>query len=276
MLSRTRVLGLSLLALMAVGAFASASAYATGSRAAGPFWYRKSGTTQVKISQQPQPESFKGKGGTQSLNGTIAGLETEIQSSSDVASGEIYNNPVQGQAKIQITYNSPKLVKPVGLAEKCEVKVGSNNVVKLWAHLAWKWNGEPKQLKIQPQSSEQKWEIIFTSTEIPIQQQTEKLPSGIFTEIELGKNCGVLSGLKNKVEGNEVGLPSVNGVASPLETPSTELTVQTPPTGPYLQHWSNGFVWIGSKVGLVFGGNPATLVGQNVLVSPNEIEVQEL
>ncbi len=249
MLYRARAMWLGLLAMLLVGAFASAPALA----GPGPFWYhRAAGTqTQEKITQQ-SPETFKGKGEEQKLTGKISTTEIEINAPSVETEGEVYNNKFQGQIKVKLHYISPHLVKPS--LEGCEVKVGQNNFVRVGGHLAWKWNGEAKQLTEQQQWKVQSPDIIFTPNEI---QQGTKTLTGEFTTITLsGTTCGVLLGTF-KVEGTEAGEPIQ---PSGINVFSKTLKLATP-EGKKKQHFWNGVEQVGVETGLKFAGNPANLVG---------------
>jgi hypothetical protein len=266
MMSKARVLWLGLLAMVLVGAFASAPAYAGG-----PFWYHSNdgGKTQAKISSQ-SPETFKGKGGVQILKGTLnkeKPTEVELESENVEAEGEIYNTQLQGQVKIILKYATPKLLKPE--LKECKVSLGQVNTVRLYAELAWTWDGTPGQLTIQPQFPTQLPDLIF----LPVAQQqgAETLPSASFTTITFsGSGCGVLIGTF-KVEGSEVGAPTPKNIGEW----SKELNIKTA-EGTFLQHFWNGKKYVGVKVGLLFGGNPASLIGETKVAAPNqEIAVLE-
>lgn len=264
MLSRARVMWLGLLAMLLVGAFASAPAFAGG-----PFWYhREAGkqASQAKIAQQ-KPETFTGKGEEQKLKGTLVALATEITSKSVETEGEIYNNQLQGQIKVKLLYIEPKLVEPK--IAGCEVKVGQVNHASAIGHLAWTWNGEPKQLKEQPQWKVQSPDIIFTPKEI--QQGAKELPKGVFSTVTLS-NCGVLNGTFN-VEGSTVGTPIQ---PEGINAFSTSLKLSTP-EGKKKQHFFNGTENVGVETGLIFGGNSASLVGTttNTIVGGQEVGMLE-
>ena len=132
---------LGLLAMLVVGSFAAASASAQG-----PFWYHRPLNGQgkgVKLSGQ-EPEEVRGSGGEATLEGEVTGVgAVEISASQVQVKGIIYNNDQQGQAKLEIAYAQPRLVKP-SLAN-CNVTVGPKNVVKVFGHLAWTWNGTTEQ-----------------------------------------------------------------------------------------------------------------------------------
>jgi hypothetical protein len=260
----TRAIVLGFLALLTVGSFGASAAFAE----AGPFWHSraKGGTGNgVKI-EEKAPEQFNGEGAEQILKGTIAELATEITAKSVQAKGIIYNNnALQGQIKVLLIYHEPKLVKPI--EEGCEVKIGTNNEVKAEGHLAWKWNGTKAQLEEKQQKVTQKPDIIFTPA--PIKAGETKLPEGKFTEITLGKSCGVLVGTF-AVKGSQ----SVTTKPANIEEWSTTLTTIFP--GWKQQHFWNGTEFVGVEPGLVFGKNTATLTGSVESQSAvNEISVFE-
>jgi hypothetical protein len=266
MQSRIRAVMLGLLAVMLAGSVMAATASAN--LAAGPFWHhRPIGETKNTIGEKVEakaPENFKGSGGKQILLGELAGDKVEIAAESDSVVGALFNNANQGQIKFNITYNSPKLEKPV--ISGCEVKIGTNNVVQVKGHLDWKWNGEPKQLT-EPKQVEagQTPDILFSAVEP--QAGTTELKEGTFTTITL-TTCGVLNG-KFNVTGSEAGIPNRK-----IEEWSRKLAVRTlePQEGFFLQHDWTGAANTGFKVPLVFGNKPASLIGQN----ETESEQQEL
>jgi hypothetical protein len=271
-LSRIRAVMLGLLAMMLVGSFAAASASAE----AGPFWHKRAvgGKGEGEKISESAKESFTSKGGTQTLNGKISSTPVEIvANSTEGEGGEIYNNSKQGQIEFKNFYKEPHLVKPE--LKGCEVKVGKENKVPLKGHLMWKWNGEKKQLEEQPQK-EQTVDIGFTVVEPGAQkEEVDFTKDGTFTSITFsGSGCGVLAGTFN-VNGSDVAIPNRK-----LEEFSRTLNVRTlanPRSGSefnevYLQHYWNGSAFEGIKLGLVFGSEPASLVGQ----TENESTTNEL
>jgi hypothetical protein len=247
-INRVRTIVLGVLAMLTVGSFAAASASAEP----GPFWYHRSGccTTPMKI-EQPKDEQFQGKGGRQILEATIGGREVEIESPLVQIKGRIYNNALQGQIKVTIIYHNPTLLKPV--LKPCEVKVGTNNEVQAFGHLAWKYQGNTSELTEQPQLK-QKPDIIFTPKEI--EEGAKELPKGEFTKITFtGSGCGVLTG-SSTVKG------SVSALINPpeLEIWSTQLKVSTP--GWTRQHFWNGKEAIEVEPKLIVGELGAKLVGE--------------
>lgn len=257
---------LGFLTLLAVGSFGISSASAAIE--AGPFWHHRAlkGEGAGEKIAEAKPETFSGEGGEQLLKGTLEGMETEITAKSVQAKGIIYNNALQGQIKVLLKYHEAKLLKPV--LKECLVKVGVNEEVKAEGHLAWKWNGEAKQLEEEPKKDNQKPDIIFTPTQI--KAGDTKLPEGKFTEIVFtGAGCGVLVGA-HIVKGSQ----SVNTKPANLEEWSTTLVTEFP--GWKQQHFYNGKVFIGVNPELIFGKNAAILTGSVTSIAPaQEISVFE-
>jgi hypothetical protein len=258
---------LALLAVMLAGSVMAA----TASAEPGPFWHHRAigGEGEGAKIEPAKPENFKGGGGVQTLKGEISGTPIEITSSQVQIKGAIFNLPSQGQIKLEIVYNQPTLVKPV--LKGCTVTVGPNNsnIVQIKGHLMWKWDGSEKQLTEQPQEH-QKWDIGFTAIE-PQQGETE-LKRGTFTVVNFtGSGCGVLAS-KVAVTGSAVGIPS----PSQLKEWSTSLAVRTVDVKKIQQHFWDGKEFQGTKLGLNFGPNEATLIGQtNVTAEQQEVAVFE-
>ncbi len=267
-ISRTKVLVFGLLALVLVGAVAGASASASP----GPFWYhRPVGETLgsgVKVAASA-PESFKGVGGEQRLLGTIGKEEVEITASSVQVKGAISNNAFQGQVKLELIYNQPRLIKPTSLASTCVVKVGENNIVQVKGHLMWKYKKGGSELTEQGAAG-QKPEIVFTPKEIA--QGATALPGGVFTEIHFSTSgCGLFPPVA-PVEGSQIGYGSPSG----LGEWSTNLAVRTTGGTEELVHFWNGEKNVEGKVGLKFDKNESSLIGQTeVKANQQEIAVKE-
>jgi hypothetical protein len=259
-LARTVVLGF--LALLAVGSFGASTAYGE----AGPFFHHRAigGKGEGEKVEAKSPETFSGEGGEQVMTGTIAGSGIEITAKSVQAKGILYNNALQGQAKLLQKYHEPKLVKPT---LKCEVKMGENNELKVFIHLAWKWNGTTKQLE-EPSQGNQKPTGVGVPNEIA--SGSERLPEGSFTTITLsGTGCGVLSG-SFKINGSISAFPKPANV----EEWSKKVAVVFP--GWKQMHFWNGKTFIGVETGLTFAGNPASYNGQSeVSTAAQEIAVFE-
>lgn len=243
-----RHLLLGLLALLLVAAAVPGAAFAE----AGPFWHHRAvgeKSNGMKI-EEKSPEDFSGEGGEQVFISKISGTEIEVTSKSVQAKGILYNNALQGQFKMLLKGHEPKLVRPA--LSGCEVKVGENNEIKTEGHLAWKWNGEAKQLEEQPQALQKPSGVV---TPGPIEAGATKLPEGSFATVAFkGSGCGVLVGTF-KVNGSASALPK----PANLEEWSTTLAIAFP--GWEKLHFWNGKAFIGTSVGLTLGGNPASIKG---------------
>jgi hypothetical protein len=243
---KTRVLLAGLVACVLMGSVAAGSAYAE----AGPFFFgRELGSKGEgeKLSES-KPVGIVGEGSEQTIKGTISTTPIEIVSKSLQEKGIIYNNALQGQAKLLLVNHEPKLVKPV--LKECEVKFGTNNEVKVEGHLVWKWNGEKKQLEETPPKGQSPG-LLFTPA--PIEAGATKLPEGIFTEIGFkGVGCGVLAG-KFAVKGSLAATPKPVNVGEWSASPTATFP------GWKQEHFWNGKESIGAAPGLVFAGNPAEM-----------------
>lgn len=249
---------LGLLAMLLLGAFAAAPAFAEG----GPFWHHREVGEEnegAKITEQA-PEKIGGEGGEQKLKGKLAGTAIEIVAKSVQVKGEIYNNADQAQAKILLAYNQPTLTIPA--ASHCAVLVGTNNTVPVYAHQAWKWNGKIPQLAVGQQFEQERDWIVTPfnlSQQLPIKNEEVELPKEVFTTITLSSSGGtcLLAG-KAPVEGS-VGAEvlSLKG----LEHWSREETQKTP--GEQVkQHFWNGTRYVGVDLVLYFDKEPASLTGE--------------
>jgi hypothetical protein len=239
-----------------------------GTPGPGPFWHHRANSKEGMGSkiEAKTPESFSGEGGEQRLRATIATEPIEIVSKSVIVKGTISNNTLQGQVKTELTYAAPTLVKPA--LKECAVTIGESNVVRLKGHLMWKWNGTQKQLE-EGTPTAQKPDLVFAQAEI--ENGATGLPKGELTKVALkGAGCSVLAGTF-KIEGSQVGLPS----PSSLEVWSNTLSVSTTEASESLQHFWNGGAFIGVKAGMLFGGNPASIIGQTTLKSGQEVAVFE-
>jgi hypothetical protein len=263
-INRIRVIVLGFLVL-AVGSFGASSAYGSP----GPFWHHRDGAEKgegTKI-EENSPEAISVLDGEQELAGVIAGTKVVIATTFISGAGIIYNNSMQGQIKLPLTYVGAHLVQPE--LRSCEVNYGTNDMVSFEGHLAWKWNGEAKQLGESSQAK-QMTDIIFTPA--PLVEGAEKLPEGSFTTITLkGSGCGLLAG-KFKVSG------SVSALVKPANLSEwtgilRELTITFP--GWKKQHFWNGKTFVGVESISTFAGNPATIAGVNKTSTPLEIAIFE-
>jgi hypothetical protein len=259
---KLRVGLLGLLAIVLLGAFSAAPALAEG----GPYcWHRNNPKEEkgFKITGQ-EPEEIAGHSvSAQRLEGTIGGTAIAIESTQAQVKGILYNNPDQCQAKVSITYNNPVLV---GFEKTCEVKVNGNNVVKLFGHQAWKWDGTTKQLEEKKQELQHR-DWIFLPVEL--QQGATGLPTGTpFAAITITSKPGftcLLTVNQRPVEGSA----TVAGFANPQISKEDQkigtwglVEELVSLGGEGAQHFWNGTKFIGVQTGLTFGGLPATYTGR--------------
>jgi hypothetical protein len=280
LLSRIRATMFGLLAVMLVGLVMAPLASA---EEAGPFWVHRAEGGKGPGAKIPStaPENFSGTGGTQTLIGKVGTTEVEFESPSHTVKGAIFNNALRGQAKFEVVYNQLRLLKPV--LESCAVTLGTADIVQVKGFLAWKWNGEKKQLEEKPQTAGQTVDMVVAPTEPAVQTPEPEIlkldgpVSGGFTTITLkGSGCGVLAGTL-PVGGSEVGIPEKTTLGEAGF--SKELNIRTiPPQNEksFFQHFWNGGASLGVLVGLNFSGNPASLVGQcNLKAAQQEVSVIE-
>jgi hypothetical protein len=228
--------------------------------AQGPFWYHRALNGQgkgVKLSAQ-EPEEVRSVGNEEAgMAGKISGVEIEFITSSLQVKGIIYNNALQGQAKLAYVYGQPTLIKPKGTT--CKVTVGKNNIIKVFGHQAWTWNGEAAQLQEQPQLN-QKPVMILLGQEL--QQGAQGLPTNVplFTVSFSGAGC-VLAGAVGTVTGS-----IIEAVIAPanLGEYRTQLAYGSRANGTKAHFW-NGTSNIGVESQLKFNNETAVFVqAQNV------------
>jgi hypothetical protein len=273
---KLRVGLLGLVAIVLLGAFSAAPALAEG----GPYcWHRGIGEKEakgLKITGQ-EPEEIAGRGGVQRLENSTLGIT--IESEQVQVKGILYNNPDQCQAKVLLTYSTPKLVQDAN----CEVKINGTNVVKLFGHQAWKWDGTAAQLLEKPQTLQHR-DWIFLPVEL--QQGATTLPSGTFSTITItskpGLKCNPLFLVNQaKVEGSA----TAAGFINPQKTVEDQKigtfgTVEEIRVtgGEGAQHFWNGTKFIGVQTGLEFLGKAkyvgkfeVTPIGKQGKTPPQEI-----
>jgi hypothetical protein len=224
----------------------------------GPYWrHREGGKGEGAYIEAGSPEKVEGTGGEQKFTGEIAAIPFEINAKEEQASGIIYNNILQGQLKLALTYHEPRLIKPA--LKECTVKIGENNIVNAAGHLAWKWNGTKSQLEETKQSA-QVPDVILTPATTEIAEGATELPKGQFTTVTFSKGgCGVLAGTF-KVEGSVTGEPKPLHLEEWSKAPT--ITTQT---GKRQQHFSNEDKFVGVETGPLFGGHAAGLAGTTEL-----------
>lgn len=252
------VLG-GLIALLAVSATISVSA----SAGPGPFWLQKKVndccSAGWKITAQ-SPEKFQAKSGRSVLKAKIVAIPVEIICNKDRAGGIIYNNGLQGQMKISVSFTECVVTGLKGCTVAEPIQFNANG------HLMWKWNGTPKQLSEQPQR-EQVPDLLFYGGEI--QQGAKSLEEGKeFVPIKIsGETCAVKETFVAK------GFESADVTPWTMQFenqmgPQTEFVERlfvgfTP--GPHEQHFWNGLEQVGLRTALHLGVEPATFTSQEEL-----------
>jgi hypothetical protein len=245
--------------MLLVGSFAAASAEANQ----GPFWYHRAVGAQGKGTKLTNGTSVevRGGGGVAVFKSKLAGAEIELTSSQVQIKGLIFNNALQGQARLEFAYNQPTAIKP----SSCTVRVASNNVVKVFGHQVWTYNNELKQLTEQPvQNQKPQW--LFLGQEL--QQGAGNLPTGVpFTSITFSGALCPISG-----QGNVIG--SIVAAVKPeqLGAFSRDQVAESLLNGSLLHFW-NGASNITGASALKFNNEEAKLVqtGKVSVVSAEEV-----
>jgi hypothetical protein len=255
---KLRVGLLGLLAIVLLGAFSAAPALAEG----GPYcWHRGLGEKEVKGSKitGQEPEEIAGRGGVQSLEGL--GLVMELEQVQ--VKGIIYNNPDQCQAKISLIYSGLKIPGN----PNCEAKLNGNNVVKMYGHQAWKWDGTKKQLEEKKQELQHR-DWIFLPVEL--QQGAKGLPTGTpFATLTItskaGLKCNPLFVMnQTKIAGSITTAGFINPQTLKEDQKlGTFGRVEELRTigGEGAQHFWNGTQFIGVQTGLTFGEQASKYAG---------------
>jgi hypothetical protein len=242
-------------AMMLLGSLSATPAFAEG----GPFCHEREagGKGEGKLISESSPEQIQGTGGVQKLVGKVLGLSLELESQQAQVKGIIYDNEDQCQIKVLIDYGTPKVVTPSNDAG-CEVKINTQNSVKLFGHQAWKWNGEKKQLEEPVQKAIQHRDWIFLPVEL--QQGATGLPKTEtpFATITLkgSTECAVPGEFPVSGSASAEGFKLTGGKEpkQELEEFGTEEEVTTSlngGAGP--QHFWNGSAFIGVQTGLFIG-----------------------
>ena len=272
----TRAALLGSIALLLVGSYAAAVAYAEG----GPYYHHRAVGEKgngVKISET-SPEPFEGQGGEQVLSSKVAGTPIEIVSKEVKISGVIYNNVNQAQSKTQLTYAPFELRKPE--AKQCKVKMGAAEKVTFLGWIDWSWNGQVKQLSVKPQEKEQKIDDISFSKELKFtkaQEEGDELPppEEEFTTVHIEKSSGESCILE--------GTYKINGASILAATKPTKLGEWSQT---YIIQWTSGgdqhhwFFFVrkfdGMHVSLTMAGAPAEYKGELEEKTPKqEVELSE-
>lgn len=272
---KSRAWLLGLLAMLLVGSFATAAAEAQG-----PFWYHRAKGESgkgLKITGQ-EPEGVQGGGGPSTLAGSIGGQTIELESNQVQVKGIIYNNALQGQTKLTVIYIEPHVVNPAN-ARGCRVKINEQNQVKIYGHLAWKWDGSETQRKEQPQQ-QQRPDWIFLPSEL--QQGATELPNLTFAAITTtAKGEGECNPLLQAQQAPVKG--SVAAAIQPVNLGEwSNSQTQEILAGNQKQHFWNGVENVGVETKLTLSGGAATLTGKTKVettgrqsVAPQEVALFE-
>jgi hypothetical protein len=240
---RAGVLGL--LAMLLVGMFAAVVAEANQ----GPFIYRRAIGGQgkgVKLSGQQGGlpfEEVRGGGPEVKFSAKAGGVEIELTAEQVQIKGIVYNNAIQGQAKLAFAYFNIKVLKPGG---GCIGKIGNNNVVKIFGHQVWTYSGNASELKEQPvQNQKPLW--LFTGQEL--QQGATALP------IEVPLTTITFSGCASALTATLKGTFVASTKPEQLGAFSTTQTSESLVDGTRLHFW-NGSSNNEGKSALVLGTEP--------------------
>jgi hypothetical protein len=233
--SRVRLTLAGLVALLALGSILSMSAFA----GPGPFWRQRQvgeGGNGVKIAEK-SPEKFQAKSGLSRLAAVVGTEPAKIECDEDRAGGIIYNNSLQGQGKITVTYSKCHTNLPF-------CKVNEPIVFKANYHLMWKYRGIPKELEGQKRAEAgQVPDLLFYRGEIQQGQKGSELEKQEFVTITLKSEGGTCSaaGLALKAKGYESAtITSGQGKeAGELEKFATTASIGFTP-GPHEQDFWNG------------------------------------
>lgn len=245
---------LGLLALLALSAFSAAPALAVS---AGPFCHHREvgGLDEGKITEAA-PEEIAGHGGTQTLTGKVLGISINVIATQAQVKGIVYNNADQCQSKVSVTYENLS-VEGMPL---CAVKVNSNNVVKLFGHQAWKWNGTAEQLNKENQK-EQHRDWIFTPVEL--QKGATGMPTATYASLTFtGAGCSILV-TQQPVQGSATaeGFAAQKGVENQNLEQWGKVEEIVSKGGEGQQHFYNGTKNVGVQTALKFGSEPAKYKG---------------
>jgi hypothetical protein len=241
----------SLLALLTV--LAAGACFASVASAEGPFLHRRpvGNTGSGTRIPESEPEVVASAPGKAFFKVDILSLHINITTEDTQIKGIVYNNALQGQAKIETVYVQPKVEGPE--TKGCVVNIGnSNNTTKLKGHLVWSWNGEKKQLEEVSQKAQKPY-WLFTAAELL--PGATQLPKGPLFEITL-KGAGCMIASTTDIEGS-----FANSIEPGLEEWSLSETQSQVPNKQLLHFW-NGSKNIGTETEAMFGGQPFTFVGE--------------
>jgi hypothetical protein len=263
---------LGLLAMLLVGSLAPAAALAEG----GPFCHHRpvGGKGEGELIKAQSPEGIAGSGGVQHLEGILPGTAEVVNfvSSGVQIKGVIYNNEDQCQAKLEVQYNKITIEKPQ--IEHCAVSLPNNNVIKMYAHAAWKWRGTEAEQKENPITQGRDWvllpvELQQHATELP-KTETPFMVMNIKSE---GGSC-LLANTQAKISGSMFS-EAVPATKEVFETEEKQLVL---PNGTLQQFWNGAYPLVGARSSLLLGKEEFKIEGAVKFkpVSQKQKEPQEI
>jgi hypothetical protein len=238
---------LGLLALLLLGSYAATPAFAEG----GPYCHhREVGTkTEGEKIEEKSPEQFKTEGAEQKFEGEVGGAKIEVVAKHTQAKGIIYNNPDQCQSKVELQFKELSVTGVSG----CSVVVNGNNIIKLYGHRAWSYNGETKQLEEKPQLNQK---LVWIFTPVELLQEKEELPNATFATLKFsGVEC-VLAGVTVEAKGT-AGAESKPEAVEVWGTKEEQIYTK----GEVWLHFWNGKKFVPAKTGITLAGKAAAYVG---------------
>jgi hypothetical protein len=248
---KLRVGLLGLLAMLLVGSLAPAAALAEG----GPFCHHsQNGVTDNGQIKARMPEQIAGSGGEQRFEAKLGGTAFTFVASGVQIKGIIYNNEDQCQAKLEVQYQPIKFEPEIA---HCKLSFPHNNVVKIFAHAAWKWLGTEAEQKENPIRQGRGWMMLPAE----LQQKAKELPKAeTFTVINIEKDgtgeC-LLASKQNRVAGS---IFAETAPASLGEFREEErLTLLS--NGTLQQFWNGQYPLVGAESGLTIAGAAAKFTG---------------
>jgi hypothetical protein len=258
------------LALLLLGAFSAAPAFAEG----GPFCHHRAvgGEGEGELIKGQSPQGIEGKGGEQHLEGKIGGTAITLFSAGAQIKGSLYNNEDQCQAKLNIQYQTITFEKPK--LPNCAVSIPNNNLLKLYGHAAWKWLGTEAEQKENPIRQGRDWILLPTE----LQQGAKELPKTEtpFTVLNInsvGGTC-ILASAQVPVRG------TVFAEANPAtkEVFSAEEEQKALPNGTLQQFWNGAYPLIGAKSNLTLGTEEGKYTGAFKIkpITQKQTEPQEI
>jgi hypothetical protein len=263
---------LGLLAMLLVGSLAPAAAFAEG----GPYCHHRAvgGKGEGELIKAQSPEGIAGSGGVQHLEGILPGTTEVVNlvSSGLQIKGVIYNNEDQCQAKLEV--QSQKITPEKPKIEHCAVSIPNNNVLKLYAHAAWKWRGTEAEQKENPITQGRDWILL----PVELQQHATELPKTEtpFTVINIKSEGGtcLLANAQAKVNGSVFN----EAIPATKEVFASEESQVSLPNGAKQQFWNGAYPLIGATSSLILGKAEAKYEGSFKIkpLSQKQTEPQEI